>query len=349
MSLRAFYDEDVPAGALDGETVAVIGYGIQGRAQALTLRDAGVAVVVGNRDDDYRRQAAADGFEVVDVGEAVDRGSIVLLLVPDEVQPAIYRQQVAAHLAAGDALVFAHGFAVRYGLIAPPADVDLLLLAPRLPGTYLRRRYLEGWGVPAFVAVERDASGAAWRRLLGLAGALGITRCAALEGDFALETELDHFSEHVTLPLIFRALELAFDVLTAAGYPPEAALMELHGSGELGQVLAAAAEEGLYGMIASHASPACQVGMAHHWDDAAGDAEEARRRMARALAAIRDGRFARHLLAEQEAGYPELRRWREGRPQTLAEAEKRLRRLLRPPASAGGSRSAPRQPPRPAT
>ncbi|MEE8139111.1 MAG: ketol-acid reductoisomerase, partial [Thermoanaerobaculia bacterium] len=249
---RVFYDEDVPPDALEGETVAVLGHGIQVRAQALCLRDSGARVVVGNRPDAYSRTAEEDGFEVLELAEAVRLGTILLMLVPDEVQPAVYRESVEPQLDAGDALVFAHGFAVRYRLIEPPPKVDLLLLAPRMPGRYLRSRYLEGWGVPAFVSVEHDATARAFERLLGLAGALGITRCAAIEASFSQETELDHFSEHVTYPLIFRALELAFEELVAAGYPPELALMELHGSGELGQVLQAAAEEGLYEMISSH-------------------------------------------------------------------------------------------------
>ncbi len=331
-SPRVFHDEHVPAGALDGETVAVLGYGIQGRAQALTLRDSGVSVVVGNRPDAYRERAAADGFEVLDLAAAAGRASIALLLLPDEVQPAILRQAVAPALAPGGALVFAHGFTMRYGLADPPPGVDLLLLAPRLPGQYLRRRYLEGWGVPALVAVERDASGRAWRRLLGLAGALGVTRCAAIESSFAEETELDHFSEHFTYPLVFRALELAFEALVAAGYPPELAVLELHGSGELGQVLGAAAEEGLWPMIQSHASPACQVGIAHRWQEALGPEAEARERIARILEDIRSGAFARHLVAEEGEGYPELRRWRAGRSRRLAAAERDLRSWLEGPA-----------------
>lgn len=220
-----------------------------------------------------------------------------------------------------------------YGLIAPPPDVDVMLLAPRMPGQYVRQRFVAGWGVPAFVGVERDASGRAWPRLLGLAGAIGATRCAAIEVTVAQETELDHFSEHFTYPVIFRTLEVAFEALVDAGYPPEAALMELHGSGELGQVLEAAAREGLYGMLRSHASPACQVGIAHHWERALEPDAQLEKRMAAILRAIRDGRFARHLVKEQEAGYTELQQWRAARSQRLLDAERRLRAILRgPPA-----------------
>ena len=334
---RIYYDEDVPPHALEGETVAVLGYGIQGRAQALTLRDSGVTVVVGNRVDKYSHLAKEDGFSVHDLAEATRRGTVVLFLIPDELQPAVYRQTVEPNLQHGAALVFAHGFAVHYRLIEPPDHADLLLLAPRMPGAYLRGRFLDGWGVPAFVAVGRDASGRARQRLLGLAWALGITRCAAIETTFAEETELDHFSQHVTYPLVFRALELAFEKLVEAGYTPEVALMELYGSGELGEVLEAASEEGLYDVIESHASPACKVGLSRYWDLALGPPEEVRRRMTEAIEAIHSGEFARYLLKQEASGYPELRDWQASHSERLREAEQSLREWLRGPT---GSRYA---------
>jgi ketol-acid reductoisomerase len=329
--LRTFYDEDVDRDALNGETVAVVGYGIQGRAQALNLRDSGVHVLVGNRPDLYRDQAEQDGFDVLAIPEAVERGTIILFLLPDEVQPHVFRTEMRERLANGQALIFAHGFSVRYGLLDPPNGVDLMLLAPRLPGQYVRGRYLDGWGVPAFVAVERDATGRAWTRLLGVARGIGATRAAAIESSFAEETELDHFSEHFLYPLVFAALETAFEALIDAGYAPEVALMELYGSGELGQVLSAAAAEGLYEMIRSHASPACQVGIAHRWSGALGDRDATRRRIHDVIGVIRDGGFARHLMAEQQLQYPELRSWQEQRPASLVAAERSLQRLLRKP------------------
>ncbi|MCG8421824.1 MAG: ketol-acid reductoisomerase [Proteobacteria bacterium] len=328
---RVFYDEDVPGGALDGERVAILGYGIQGRAQALNLRDSGVEVIVGNRADPYRAQAEHDGFAVTDLAGAARQGSVVVVLLPDEAQPGIYAESIAPNLAPGNALVFAHGFTVHHGLIEPPDSVDLLLVAPRMPGKYLRQRFVDQWGVPAFVGVHNDATGRAWSRLLGLAGALGITRCAAIEASFAEETELDHFSEHFTYPLIFRALEDAFDLLVAAGYPPEVALMELHGSGELGEVLSAAAREGLTGMISSHASPACQVGIAHHWNSALGPAADVEDRIKQVLDNIRSGHFARHLVAQEANGYPELKTWQSNRSSALERAESSLRTWLRGP------------------
>jgi ketol-acid reductoisomerase len=328
---RVFHDEDADPAALNGETVAVVGYGIQGRAQALNLRDSGVRVLVGNRRDRYRVQAEADEFDVLDIGEAVESSTIVLFLLPDEVQPLVFRSEMHGRIGPGRALVFAHGFSVRYGLIDVPGDIDLMLLAPRLPGQYVRGRFVEGWGVPAFVSVERDASGRAWPRLLALARGIGATRAAAMESSFTEETELDHFSEHFLYPLVFGALEAAFESLVAAGYAPEVALMELHGSGELGQVLTAAAHEGLYDMIRSHASPACQVGISHYWQRALGDRDGVRNRIRDVIAGIRDGTFARHLTDQQQRDYPELTLWQHQRPASLVAAERSLHRILRKP------------------
>lgn len=326
---RVFYDDDVDSTALGDETIAVVGYGIQGRAQALNLRDSGARIVIGNRQDRYRAQAEADGFDVLTIPEAVERGSVILFLLPDEVQPQVFRDEMRDRLVPHQALILAHGFSVRYRLVEPPDTIDLMLLAPRLPGQYVRSRFVEGWGVPAFVAVERDASGRAWSRLLGVAGGIGATRAAAIESSFAEETELDHFSEHFLYPLVFAALETAFESLVDAGYAPEVALMELHGSGELGQVLTAAAEEGLYAMIRSHASPACQVGIAHHWGSALGDRSAVRGRIRQVIDAIRDGSFARHLIEEQRREYPELESWQRHRSASLVAAERSLRRVIR--------------------
>src|ERR671925_523412 len=173
---RVYYDQDANVNDLAGETIAVLGYGIQGRAQALNLRDSGLAVIVGNREDSYREQARIDGFEVLSLAEAARAGDVILILVPDEAQGPVYDETIRPGLAAGNALVFAHGFSIRYGIIRPPQNIDLLLLAPRLPGKYLRERYLEGSGVPVYVDVGHDATGRGKRRVLALAKGLGATR-----------------------------------------------------------------------------------------------------------------------------------------------------------------------------
>jgi ketol-acid reductoisomerase len=231
-------------------------------------------------------------------------------------------------LAPGKALVFAHGFAIRYGIIQPPQDIDLLLLAPRLPGKYLRERYLEGSGVPVYIDVGHDATGRAKRRVLALAKGLGATRVGAMEVSFSQETELDHFSEHFVYPLIVSAIQVAYEALVEEGYEPEAALMELHGSGELGEVLLEASKIGLNNMIETLASPACQFGI-HSYAPRLFP-EEMRRAVKDIIREIKDGSFARKLLAEQQQGYPRLRTLKDAaRSHALAATEARLRQLIR--------------------
>ncbi len=307
MSVRVFRDADASLAHIEGEPVSIIGYGSQGRAQALNLRDSGVDLIIGNREDDFAAAARDDGFEVLSMADAATRARIVLFLVPDEIQAQVFEQAIHPGLEPGNMIVFAHGFALRYGLIDAPEDIDVALLAPRMPGAYLRQRYIAGKGVPAYVDVASDVTGLAWQRLLALAKGIGATRAGTLAVSFRDETELDLFSEHFTFPLIFRALEIAFEELVAAGYPPEVAIMELHGSGELGEVLEEAGRVGLYEMLERRASPAGRYGVLRH-REAALDEQTTRQRARKALERIRNGSFARELVSDGGAGYPELGR-----------------------------------------
>lgn len=326
--LRVYRDGDADPGAIAGERIAVIGYGIQGRAQALCLRDSGLDVRVGSRNDEYAARARADGFAVFAIADAAAAADIVLLLVPDEAQPEVFAREVRPHLPSRGALVVAHGFALRYRLLDPPPQIDVMLLAPRMPGRCLRERFLAGAGTPAYVDVVQDATGRAWPRLIALARAIGATRAGAIAVDYRDETDLDLFSEQFTLPLIFRALEVACDELVAAGYPPEIAVMELHGSGELGQVLSRAAEVGLYAMLAADGSPACRYGVLTRRERvlaADGLAQTARQ----TIAQIRDGSFARELVADQRAGHARLAALTDASQRvTIGKAEEKLRELI---------------------
>ncbi len=327
--VRIFYDEDADLGEVREERIAVLGYGIQGRAQALNLRDSGLSVIVGNREDEYRKRAREDGFTVTSIAEAAAGGDVLIFLIPDEAQTEVYERDVRTGLTKGNALIFGHGFAVRYGLVSPPDDVDLCLLAPRMPGGYVRDYFLQGKGVPAFVHARNDATGRALKRVLALAKGIGATRAGCFEVTFAQETELDHFSEHFTYPLIVRALELAFEFLVEEGYPPELAVMELHGSGELGEVLTAASRMGLHRMLETHASPACQVGIHSHMDLVVPEGPT-RKLMEEILAEIRDGTFARALVEEQKDGYPNLKeKLLRAREHPLVGAEASLRKMVR--------------------
>jgi ketol-acid reductoisomerase len=228
-----YHDEDASIEAIREQTIAIIGYGNQGSAQARNLRDSGLEVIVGNVDDSYRRAALADGFEVVPIAEAAARATALFLLTPDEVMPEVYEKEVAPHLNAGDLLDFAHGYNIGFGLIVPPASVDVVMIAPRMIGAGVRDSYLSGEGFPSFVGVHQDATGRARERMLGLAKALGSTRAGCLEMSLKDEATLDLFTEQAFGPAFGRVMMTAIDTLVEAGYPPEAVLMELYLSGEL--------------------------------------------------------------------------------------------------------------------
>ena len=228
-----YHDEDADTAILQGHTVAILGYGNQGSAQARNLRDSGVDVIVGNIDDAYRQQAVADGFDVLPIAEASARADLLFLLTPDEVMPEVYEQQVAPHLQPGDLLDFAHGYNIAFDLITPPPFVDVVFIAPRMIGAGVRDSYVSGEGFASFVGVHQDATGSAKPRMLALAKALGSTRAGCLEMSMRDEATLDLFTEQAFGPAFGRVLMTAIDTLVDAGYPPEAVLMELYLSGEL--------------------------------------------------------------------------------------------------------------------
>ncbi|GBD26985.1 Ketol-acid reductoisomerase (NAD(P)(+)) [bacterium HR30] len=228
-----YHDEHADLEAIRGQTIAILGYGNQGSAQAQNLRDSGLPVVVGNIEDAYRQQAVSDGFEVISIPEATTRGDLVFLLIPDEVMPEVYARDVAPHLAPGKLLCFAHGYNIAFGLIEPPQFVDVVMIAPRMIGAGVRQSYLSGEGFASFVGVHQDATGRAKQRMLALAKALGSTRAGCLEISMKDEATLDLFTEQAFGPAFGRVMMTAIDTLVEAGFPPEAVLMELYLSGEL--------------------------------------------------------------------------------------------------------------------
>src|SRR5215831_18643198 len=230
--VKVYRAGDAPPDALAGQSIAVLGYGNLGRSAALNLRDSGVTVRIGNRDDQYAERARADGFEVVSFATAaVD--DIVFVLLPDEIIPEVFARDVAAELRPGSAVVFGSGYSLAFGLVCPPETVDVLLIAPRMAGTATRTRYLAGQGFSACIGVEADRSGRAHRRVLGLADALGALRPAAIEMTAAPEAALDLFVEQTIGPLLGTALMIAFEVGREGGIPPEALVMEMYMSGEM--------------------------------------------------------------------------------------------------------------------
>src|ERR671916_911184 len=224
-----FYDDDADLGLLDGKTVAIIGYGSQGHAHSLNLKDSGVDVVVGLRPESSSVAQARDaGLEVADITDAASRGDIVMVLLPDEKHGEIYREQIADGVAPGNLLLFGHGFSIHYGEIEPPADVDVALVAPKGPGHLVRRQYTEGSGVPGLIAVHQDATGNAQALALAYAKGIGCTRGGVIKTTFKDETETDLFGEQAVLCGGTEELVKAgFDVMVEAGYAPELAYFEV--------------------------------------------------------------------------------------------------------------------------
>jgi ketol-acid reductoisomerase len=299
-------DEDADLSVLDGRTVAIIGYGNQGRAQGLNLRDSGVKdVIVGNREDASWEQAEDDGFPVYTMAKATARADVVFLLVPDEVQPEVFREEIEPNLAAGDVLNFASGYNVTYGFIEPPADVDVVMVAPRMIGTTVRELYEEDDGAPALLAVEQDASGEARDVALALAKGIGSTRSGVIESDFESETITDLMTEQALLPVFINALRAKYEAEVEAGVAPETVLMEQYLSQEMSHIWEKAATQGLIEQLSLHSqtSQYGQLRFSQSFDDG-----PIREFMDERLREIRNGRFATEWTAEQQAGYPQLDR-----------------------------------------
>ncbi|MEM2739291.1 MAG: ketol-acid reductoisomerase [Candidatus Bathyarchaeia archaeon] len=326
--VRIFYDEDATLSMLDGSTVGIIGYGNQGRAWAMNLRDSGVNVVVGNVRDSYRDRAVADGFHVHDISEAVKRSDIVCILIPDEIQRTVYYSQVEPYMKGKGMIVFAHGFSIRYGLIAPRRDIDVALLAPRMIGVGVRKLYESGYGAPAFVAVKQDVTGVAWPKILALAKALGFTRAGVIESSFEEETELDLFTEQAVMPIIISTFLKAYEILVSKGYSVEAVLTELLASGELIEVFRQTCKLGLLGQLILH-SKTSQYGQLSRIGRYIDRIHEP---MAESLEEIVSGVFSEEWIGEQERGYPNFRKLLEEALSSQIEKDSEdLRRKLRIP------------------
>src|ERR1700730_6646976 len=321
-----FYDDDADLGVIQGRHVAVLGYGSQGHAHALSLRDSGVNVRVGLPEGSRSRDSAArEGLRVTTPREACEEADLIMVLAPDTVQRALYAQAIAPSLVDGDALFFAHGLNIRYQLIDPPAGVDVCMVAPKGPGHLVRRQFAEGRGVPVLVAVERDASGGAWPLTLAYARAIGGTKAGALVTTFAEETESDLFGEQAVLCGGVTALVNAgFETLVAAGYQPEVAYFEcLH---EL-KLIVDLMQEGGLGWMRYSVSDTAEYG-----DLTRGPAVisgPTRAAMAKILADVRSGEFAREWVAEDDAGRPNFARLRRAAAATQIETVGRpLRRMM---------------------
>ncbi len=307
MTAKMYYDNDADPSALAGQTVAIVGYGSQGHAHALNLHESGVDVVVGLQPGSKSRPLAQEaGLRVADVGDAVRAADVIMILVPDTGQKAVYDTDIAPNLRAGQLLMFAHGFNIHFGRIDPPGDVDVGMVAPKGPGHLLRSVYQAGGGVPALFAVHRDASGTARARVLAYARALGSTRAGVLETTFAEETETDLFGEQSVLCGGTASLvKMAFETLVEAGYQPELAYFEtMH---ELKLIVDLMYRGGLNFMRFSVSDTA------EYGDYVSGPRiidERVRETMRQVLGEIQDGTFARNWIAESDGGRHEFERLR---------------------------------------
>ena len=315
-ALEMLYDDHADLSLLEGKTVAVIGYGSQGHAHALNLKDSGVEVVVGLRPDSASAAKAREhGLEVLPVVEAASRGDLVMMPVPDELHRQVWEQGVRDGLAAGNMLLFGHGFSIHYGEVTPPSGIDVGMIAPKGPGHLVRRQFLEGSGVPGLIAVEQDASGSARELALAYAKGIGCTRGGVIETSFKDETETDLFGEQAVLcGGASELVQAGFQTLVDAGYDAEMAYFEcLH---ELKLIADLMYEKGLAGMRYSISNTA------EYGDYTRGTrviTEDTRAAMRKILAEIQSGDFAREWIAENRAGQENFKRMRAEQADTQLE------------------------------
>jgi ketol-acid reductoisomerase len=302
-----FYDDDADLGKLEGKTVAIIGYGSQGHAHSLNLKDSGVSVVVGLRPDSASVAKAKDhGLRVLEPADAASEGDVVMMLVPDELHGQVWNDGVKDGIAAGNALMFGHGFSIHYEQIVPPPDVDVALVAPKGPGHLVRRQYLEGSGVPCLAAVHQDASGDALGLALAYAKGIGGTRGGVIETTFKDETETDLFGEQAVLcGGVTELVRAGYETLVDAGYDPRLAYFEcMH---ELKLIVDLMYEKGIAGMRYSISNTA-EYGDLTRGKRVIG--EPTRQAMKELLGQIQSGEFAREWIAENRAGQENFKRMR---------------------------------------
>ena len=323
--VEMYYDDAADLGMLRGKTVAVLGYGSQGHAQAQNLRDSGVKTIIGLRPGASWQQAQQDGFSVMTVDEAVQQADIIQILLPDERQAKVYESQIAPYLKAGQALLFSHGFNIHFGQIVPQHDVDVIMVAPKGPGHLVRRVYTEGGGVPALIAVHQDATGQAKATALAHAKGIGATRAGVLETTFKEETETDLFGEQSILcGGITSLVEAGFETLVAAGYQPEIAYFECFH--ELKLIVDLMYEGGLSRMLYS-ISDTAEFGAYQSGPKVI--TEDTKKAMASILKAIQDGQFAKDWILENQANRPVFNAMRERtRQHPIEEVGARLRSMM---------------------
>lgn len=323
--VKVYYDDSVEKNALEGKTIAVVGYGSQGHAHAQNLRDNGNKVVIGVREGKSAQKAREDGFEVFPVSEATKKADVIMILAPDEIQGALYENEIVPNLEAGNALAFAHGFNIHFNVVHPPKDVDVFLVAPKGPGHLVRRTFVDGFAVPSLFAVQQDATGNARDIALSYAKGIGSTRVGVLETTFKEETETDLFGEQAVLcGGLTSMIEAGFETLVEAGYQPELAYFEV--CHEMKLIVDLIYEGGFDKMRQSISNTA------EYGDYVSGPrviTEQTKANMKAVLADIQNGSFAKGFVEDNKAGFPkfkEMRAKNAGHP--IEEVGAKLRKMM---------------------
>ncbi len=303
--VKVYYDQDVDMGVLRDKTIAVIGYGSQGHAQAQNMRDSGLDVIIGVRPDGPSwNKAKQDGFEVFSIEEASKRADIIHILIPDMAQPEVYEKSIAPNLSEGKALGFAHGFNIHFKTIVPPPYVDIIMVAPKAPGVKVRESYIAGFGTPALVAVYQDYTGEALAKALAMAKAIGATRAGVIETTFKDETESDLIGEQTVLVGgLIELIKAGFEILVEAGYPPELAYFEACNEAKL--IMDLIYERGFTGMLQAVSDTAKYGGLT------VGPRvidEHVKENMRKAVERVKNGEFAKEWIEEYRGGAKTLKR-----------------------------------------
>jgi ketol-acid reductoisomerase len=306
---KTYYDNDADLSVLQGKRIGIVGYGNQGRAQSLNMKDSGISdILVATARDASFEQAVEDGFQAMDIPDMIPQADIIFMLIPDEIMPGVYREQIVPNLKKGCVLNFASGYNITFRHIVPPRDADVIMVAPRMIGDGVRNLFLNGEGYPAFIAVEQDASGGAKQTALALAKSMGATKKGSIEVTFRDETMMDLLAEQAIWPMIISIITEAFRFEVEKGHPAEASLVELYISKEPAYMFEKMAEVGLYGQMPLH-SHTSQYGQYSRAE--ALDKRFIRKTLEDAYAYLESGAFAKEWKTEQEKGLPEFNRLRE--------------------------------------